>query len=101
MKQSITIRTMEGDKVVDADVRGHIAVHRDVGPWNCWNVTHIPTGRFICMGMRTKEIAMECSRALRSLRVDWSFSDPEGGKSLPKKTRARIIAIKNRFDGAP
>ena len=68
MKQ-ITIKTIDGDALVDATVYGDWAVHRS---YKSWTITHVPTGYSAFRQTKTKKAAVILVKRLNATGLDFN-----------------------------
>lgn len=84
-KVSIKVGTGEWGKLrdvsVDASILGPFAVHKTPG-FAGWTVTHVPTGRSVCLFLDRPESGLVLAGKLGELG-GWGFTEAEMVKSSP------------------
>lgn len=80
------------EKQVKATQRGPFAIHRTVGSFTEWTVTHIMTGRAVSVCC-CRASALGLSLALCALEVDWNFTLP---RQVTPKWPKRLLPDMNK-----
>lgn len=78
-----------------------LAKHGGKSSWTNpgYSVTHAKTGFSACPNIPTAGAAVKAAKALESLPVDWSFTDPATVKQWSENVLGLVAAIRSKAQG--